>query len=59
MVSSPHAISIAKRRPQKLDDLGEYLRPFRLLELLEEGAAEGLEPSLHADIERLSAAARA
>jgi hypothetical protein len=51
MVSRPHAVSIAKRRAQKRDDLGEYLRPFGLLELLEEGAAEGLEPSSDADIE--------
>ena len=52
MVRGPYAIGIAQRRPQQLDDLGKDLRPLRLLELLEEGAAEGLEPALHADIKR-------
>src|SRR6185312_10921190 len=52
MVRGPHAIGIAKRRPQQLDDLGKDLLPPRLLELLEEGAAEGFEPALHADVER-------
>jgi hypothetical protein len=51
MVSRPHPVSIAKRRAQQLDDLGEHLPPLRLLELLEEGTPEGLEPSLDADIE--------
>jgi hypothetical protein len=48
----PYAIRIAKRRAQQLNDLGKDLRPLRLLELLEEGAAEGLQPPLHADFER-------
>src|SRR5262245_12222006 len=55
MVGRPNPISIAKRRAQKLDDLGEHLPALGLLELLEEGAAEGFEPSLDADIERCRA----
>ena len=45
MVRGPHAIGIAQRRPQQLDDLGKDPLPLRLLELLEEGAAEGFEPA--------------
>jgi hypothetical protein len=45
MVGRLHPVSIAKRRAQKLDDLGEHLPTLRLLKLLEEGTAEGLEPS--------------
>src|SRR4249919_1210034 len=48
----PHPVSVAERRAQKLDDLGEHLPPLRLLELLEEGTAEGFEPTPDADIER-------
>jgi len=51
MVSRPHPVSNAKRRAQQLDDFCEHLPPLRLLELLEEGTPEGLEPSLDADIE--------
>src|SRR6185295_14906475 len=43
---------IAERRPQQLDDLGKDLRALRLRKLLEKGAAEGLEPPLHANLER-------
>src|SRR5262245_26530558 len=51
MVSRPHPVSIAKRRAQQLDDLGEHLPTLGLLELVEEGTAGGLEPPLDADIE--------
>src|SRR5262245_16067599 len=51
MISRPHPVSIAKRRAQQLDDLGEHLPTLELLELVEEGTAEGLEPPLDADIE--------
>src|SRR5262245_45495003 len=51
MVSRPHPVSIAKRRAQQLDDLGEHLPTLGLPELVEEGTAEGLEPPLDADIE--------
>src|SRR5215510_297160 len=51
MVIRPHPVSIAKRRAQQLDDLGEHLPTLGLLELVEEGTAEGLEAPLDADIE--------
>ena len=52
IVRRPHPVSVAERWAQKLDDLGEHLPPLRLLELLEEGTAEGFEPTPDADIER-------